>query len=121
MDEKISSWEGEGGSVNDPIDGEMIGTENQILWATQIRTRVDAEFDRVAAVLRVAAARQSSHNRTNTEAMIGILEEKRAEVMANPKAGYFIQDWQELRDQVRRMLVDDKRYTALKHGRGPVS
>ena len=121
MDEKISSWEGEGGSVSDPTENKMTGTENQILWATQIRTRVDAEFDRVAAVLRASAARQSSHNRTNTEAMIGILEEKRAEVMANPEAGYFIHDWQELSDQVRRMLVNDKRYTALKTGREPVS
>ena len=121
MDEKISSWEGEGGAVSDPTESEMTGTENQILWARQIRTRVDAEFDRVAAVLRVAAGRQSSHNRINTEAMIGILEEKRAEVMANPKAGYFIHDWQELHDQVRRMLVNDERYAALKSGRGPVS
>jgi hypothetical protein len=121
MDEKISAWEGEGGSVSDPTENKMTGTENQILWATQIRTRVDAEFDRVAAVLRAAAARQSSHNRMNTEAMIGILEEKRAEVMANPEAGYFIQDWQELSDQVRRMLVKDERYAALKTGREPVA
>lgn len=121
MDEKISAWEGEGGSLSDPRENKMTGTANQILWATQIRTQVGIEFDRVAAALRAAAARQSSHNRTNTEAMIGILEEKRAEVMANPEAGYFIHDWQELRDQVRRMLVKDERYTALKSGREPAS
>jgi len=49
-----------------------------------------------------------------TQAIIEILEEKRAEVFANEQAGYFIHDWQELRDQVRRMIVEDCRYKAIK-------
>jgi len=38
------------------------------------------------------------------------LEEKRHDVMANDRAGYFIHDWQELRDQVREMIVKDPRH-----------
>jgi len=48
------------------------------------------------------------------QAMISILEEKRAEVMAREDAGYFIHDWQELRSQVRELIVGDSRYKAIK-------
>jgi len=34
--------------------------------------------------------------------------------MANESAGYFIHDWQELRDQVRRLILADDRYKAIK-------
>jgi hypothetical protein len=34
--------------------------------------------------------------------------------MGNEQAGYFIQDWQELRDQVRRLIIGDPRYKAIK-------
>ena len=38
-------------------------------------------------------------------------------MMAKDQAGYFIHDWQELRDQVRRMIIQDPRYLAIKaHG-----
>lgn len=92
----------------------LTGTVNQIEWAERIRMQVDAEFDRVARVLKVAAGKQSPRNRIDTHAMIAILEEKRIEVMSNPKAGYFIHDWQELRDQVRQMIMRDDRYKAIK-------
>jgi hypothetical protein len=94
----------------------LTGTVNQIEWAERIRVQVDAEFDRVARVLKEAAGKQSNRDRLNTHAMIAILEEKRVEVMANTKAGYFIHDWQELRDQVRQMIMKDDRYKALKAG-----
>jgi hypothetical protein len=41
----------------------------------------------------------------DTEALIAILEDKRAEVMAKDQAAYFIREWQELRDQVRQMSI----------------
>jgi hypothetical protein len=91
---------------------EMTGTANQIEWATGIRTQVSAEFDRVAAALRSRAGA-----RIDTEAVIEILESKRDEVMANDRAGYFIEVWQELRDQVRQLIVQDPRYQAIKAGR----
>jgi len=94
----------------------LTGTVNQIEWAERIRIQVAAEFDRVARVLTQAATKQSNLDRLNTHAMIAILEEKRAEVMANTKAGYFIHDWQELRDQVRQMIMKDDRYRAIKAG-----
>jgi hypothetical protein len=92
----------------------MSGTPSQIEWAEQIKPRVSAEFDRVAKAFMVVASNQEEQARTETQAVIAILEEKRAEVMANDNAGYFIRDWQELGDQVRRMIGSDSRYQAIK-------
>src|ERR1051325_192648 len=116
MKERISVWEGEGGSVSDTSEKALTGTVNQIEWAKQIRTQVDAEFDRVRTALEAAAAKQSGQDRMDTQAMIAILEEKRAEVMEREEAGYFIHDWQEIRDQVRQMIMKDDRYKAIKTG-----
>ncbi len=112
--DRIAVWEEEGGFLNSPEGDTLTGTINQIQWARQIRTQVDNEFDRVANALQTAARSQPERDRLKTHAMMAILEEKRAEVMANRNAGYFIHDWQELRDQVRKMLMDDARYKALK-------
>jgi hypothetical protein len=95
----------------------MIGTASQIEWAGQIRPRVDAEFDRVRNAFGSTASRQGQPDREDTLAIIAILEEKRVEVMANDKAGYFIRDWQELTDQVRRMIAADSRYQAIRVNR----
>jgi hypothetical protein len=38
----------------------------------------------------------------DTEAVIAILEDKRAQVMSSEQAGYFIHDWQEISDQLRQ-------------------
>ena len=116
MQKGISVWEGEGGSLNEAF-AELRGTVNQIEWAKQIKTQVNAEFDRVKAVLEAAAARQSGQDRMDTQAIISILQDKRAEVMAHQEAGYFIHDWQELRDQVRQMIMKDDRYTAIEAGK----
>jgi hypothetical protein len=69
-------------------------------------------------MLRSVSTKQSSQDRMATQAIIEILEEKRPEVLANEQAGYFIHDWQELRDQVRRMIVEDCRYKAIKTAKG---
>jgi hypothetical protein len=92
----------------------MTGTVNQIEWAIQIKERVNAEFDRVAKALESAARKQTDRNRADTQAILAILEDKRADVMARTHAGYFIHDWQELNDQVRQMIVKDPRYVAIK-------
>ena len=112
MEENISVWEGEGGSLNEAFTQDLTGSVNQIEWAERIRSQVDGEFDRVAKALKAAALRQSDQFKTH--AMLLILEDKRAEVMANHRAGYFIHDWQELRDQVRKMIMNDARYKAIK-------
>jgi hypothetical protein len=116
MKERISVWEGEGGSLNETSEKELIGTVNQIEWAKQIRTQVNAEFDRVITALETAATKQSGQNRLDTQAIIAIAEEKRTEVMEHQEAGYFIHDWQELRDQVRQMIMKDDRYKSIKAG-----
>ena len=95
----------------------MIGTVNQIAWAIQIRAQVDAEFDRVRRVIESVATRQRADDGTHLQAIIRILEDKRAEVLENEQAGYFIHDWQELRDQVRQLIIGDPRYKAIKAGR----
>ena len=91
----------------------LTGTENQVAWAEQIRSTVHVEFDRVARALEARGGAQTERRRSDTLAMIGILEEKRAEVMAKEDAGYFIRDWQELRDQVRLMIINDPRFKGI--------
>jgi hypothetical protein len=95
----------------------MTGTPSQIEWAQQIKPRVNAEFDRVAKAFQAVARNQKDQARMDTWAVIAILEEKRLEVMAKDHAGYFIRDWQELKDQVRQMIAKDSRYQAIKTGR----
>jgi len=90
------------------------GTENQVEWAIRIRQQVNEEFDRVSAAFRVVAARQAANRRTETETVIAILEEKRSEVMARVDAGYFIRVWQETAGQVRKLILEDARYQAIR-------
>jgi len=92
----------------------MTGTPSQVEWAERIQRRVNAEFDRVAASFRAVAGKQGDEKRADTEAIIAILEDKRAEVMSSKDAGYFIHDWQDIYDQVRQMIFHDPRYQAIK-------
>jgi len=95
----------------------MTGTPNQIEWAEEIRLRVGAEFDRVAAAFQAVAINQTEYARTDTLAVIAILGEKRHEVLANSRAGYYIREWQELSGQVRRLIAQDSRYQTIKANR----
>ena len=113
MQDSIGVWEDEGGSLNPGSTSDLTGLVNQIEFAERIRLQVDGEFDRVARALELASRKQSGEARLATQTMIGILEDKRVEVLANQRAGYFIHDWQELRDQVRRLIMNDARYTVL--------
>ena len=113
MEDAIAAWEDEGGSAARMAELRMIGTVNQIAWAEQIKAQVDAEFDRVRKVLESVATKQSPEDGRDLQAIIRLLEDKRAEVMGNEQAGYFIHDWQELRDQVRQLIVGDPRYKAI--------
>lgn len=96
---------------------ELHGTPGQVEWAERIRKNVEAEFDRVALSFRSVAASQSQRKREEIEAVISILEDKRIEVMATRRAGYFIKSWQEITDQVRQMIFHDARYQAIKSAR----
>jgi hypothetical protein len=122
----LGEWESEGGATirlgvfphpampgfepTIPAKTILVGTPNQIEWAEQIKDRVHKEFDRVGMMLRSVAAKQVGWDQTDTLKLVAILEEKRHDVMANDRAGYFIHDWQELSDQVREMIVKDPRY-----------
>jgi hypothetical protein len=66
----------------------MTGTASQIEWAELIKPRINAEFDRVARALQLVGSNQKERDRLDTAAIITILDEKRAEVMAKDQAGY---------------------------------
>ena len=91
----------------------MTGTPSQVEWAERIKLRVSDEFDRVARSFRSVAGRQNDAKRARTEAILVILEDKRAAVMSREEAGYFVHDWQEISDQVRQMIFHDPRYPAI--------
>ena len=95
----------------------MTGMPGQLEWAAQIKPRVGAEFDRVAAAFEATAVRQAGPDRADTLAVIAILAEKRDEVMAIQEAGYFIRDWRELTDQVRQMIGQDPRFKTIQTSR----
>jgi len=113
MERSITVWEDDGGSQPGIAENEMTGTLNQIDWAVRIRRQVNAEFDRVRWALESVARNrrfQPVQSRFQIDGLIAILEDRRAEVMRRTDAGYFIHDWQELRDHVRRLILDDPRY-----------
>jgi hypothetical protein len=125
----LGEWESEGGATirldafarlatpgfvpNIAAKTRLVGTPNQIEWAEQIRDRVHKEFDRVSMILKSVAAKQVCWYQTDTLELVAILEEKRHDVMAHDRAGYFIHDWHELSDQVREMIVKDPRYREI--------
>jgi hypothetical protein len=116
----LNAWEGEGGATPRPVSvcsTPLSGTPNQMEWAEYIRRQVNDDFDRVATSFRSVADRQTDGNRADTEAIIAILEDKRAEVMSRDQAGYFIRNWQETGDRVRQMIFQDSRYQAIKSKR----
>ena len=120
MARDIEAWEDEGGTALPHLDvyaNSMTGTPNQVEWAERIKRQVNDEFDRVARAFRSVAGNQSGVTRTDTDAIVAILEEKRAEIMSREQAGYFIHDWQEISGQVRQMIFDDARYQAIKRNR----
>lgn len=92
----------------------MTGTPSQVEWAVLIKQRVGDEFDRVAHAFSTVALTQSADDRADTEAILRILKERRDEVMATDRAGYFISAWQELNGKVRETLAADPRYQAIK-------
>jgi len=120
LNNDIEAWEGDGGAAHGPpgpCATSMTGTASQVEWAQRIKRQVNDEFDRVAASFRLIANRQKDHQRIDTETIIAILEDKRAEVMSRERAGYFIHDWQEISDQVRQMIFRDVRYQEIKNNR----
>lgn len=95
----------------------LTGTPNQVEWAEQIRLTVAQEFDRVARAFQARIGGQTGQEQAETRTIIAILEQKRAETMAIHVAGYFIREWRDLSDQVRRMIAKDPRYLAIRDQR----
>jgi hypothetical protein len=112
---ELGAWEDDGGAYAPAR--KLNGSTAQVEWAERIRTRVGAEFDRVAAAFHAVAKKQDPAMRASTNAVIAILEETRGAVMRNESAGYFIHDWQDIHDQVRKMIFSDPRYQAIRNGR----
>jgi len=95
----------------------MSGTSSQIELASEIKARAGEEFDRVEKAFREVADRQSGEDRDSINEVIAILQEKRAAVMGNERAGYFITEWQELSGRIRQIIAEDPRYQAIKNCR----
>jgi len=117
MTSDLERWKDDGGAATNASPLPLEGTPIQVEWAERIKLAVNDEFDRVAASFRTVALKQSHAKRAETEAVIAILEDKRLEVMSRRRAGYFIKSWQEITDQVRRMIFDDARYQEIKRAR----
>ena len=97
-----------------PVNEPMTGTTSQVEWAVLIKATVADEFDRVAEAFIDVAMKQSAHDRADTEAIVSILNEKRAAVLAVDQAGYFIRTWQDLNGKVREAIAADPRFQAIK-------
>jgi hypothetical protein len=95
----------------------LTGTPAQVEWAERIRLTVAQEFDRVAKAFQAQIAIQSGEKQAETRTILAILEQKRAETMSIKIAGYFIREWHELSDQVRRMIAKDPRFQAIRDQR----
>jgi chaperonin GroES len=92
----------------------MTGTPSQVEWAERIKGRVGEEFERVAEALRSVARRQTKLKRADTEEILTVLAEHRQAVMSRDQAGYFIRDWQEITDQVRKLIGEDSRFQTIR-------
>jgi hypothetical protein len=115
MSAAINTWEDEGGAP--PVSSTLKGSAAQIEWAERIRRAVGAEFDRVAAAFQSVALKQDAVKRADTEAILAVLAEKRVEVMSIDSAGAFIRDWQDIGDQVRKLISGDPRFEAIRTNR----
>lgn len=116
----IEAWEDDGGApaaINGSTLPALTGSVAQIEWAERIRRLVNDDFDRVSAAFRLVAGQQTAGKRADTETILGILEDKRLEVMSRQQAGYFIHRWQEIGDQVRQLIFHDDRYKAIQRNR----
>jgi hypothetical protein len=82
-----------------------------------LKARINAEFDRVARSFHAAAQQQSGRERQDTVALLEILEEHRAAVLANTDLDYFLDNWSNPQDQVRRLLAADPRAAAIRAAR----
>jgi hypothetical protein len=96
---------------------ELTGTPLQIEWARLIIPQVEAEFDRVSLAFNDVAAKQTGSRQADTFAVLALLDEHRAAVLAHRHSGYFIREWQELSDQVRQLIFRDPRYQSIKANR----
>lgn len=112
---ELGAWEDDGGAYASSRNLE--GSTAQVEWAERIRARVRAEFDRVAVAFHAVAQKQDPAMRASTNAVIAVLEETRGAVLRNRTAGYFIHDWQDIHDQVRKVIFADPRYQAIRNGR----
>ena len=91
----------------------MNGNAEQVNKAKRIKERINSEFDRLARALESSAGKHTGPEQKDIEAVLVILEEKRAEVMAKGQADYFINNWREVNDQVRELIVQDTRYREI--------
>jgi hypothetical protein len=99
-------------------DSRMLrGEADQVSWAREIRRRVDAEFDRVRRSMEAGSNKFRALDRTETAALLVLLEEHRASVLSADQAEYFIAEWQNPADRLQRVFNGDERWRAINDAR----
>lgn len=110
MEDDVQAWEAEGGAVVQlgADIAEWLVTDRNAAAALQIKARVRAEFDRVVNALKSAADAQNGDKQIDARMVIFMLEQICAEVLSKDEAGYFIVEWQDASDHVRRIVTKDR-------------
>ena len=71
------------------LEKPLIGTPNQVEWAVQTESRANAEFNRAAKALELAAKKRPEQDRPDIQVAILNLYNKRSEAIERVEAGYF--------------------------------
>jgi hypothetical protein len=95
----------------------LLGTASQVSWAAEIRDRVNAEFDRVRALIEEGSNKFRALDRNETATLLALLEEHRAHVLSVGQAEYFIAQWQNPADRLMRVLNGDVRWKTINDAR----
>jgi hypothetical protein len=106
-------------NASDPVTGTSNSgtaqrdTTQDAARATQIKTRVLADFNRVVDALQSAADLTTGERRADALTVIAILKEIRETLVAagaerREDGAYLIVDWQDATEQVRRIVANDR-------------
>lgn len=91
----------------------LTGDPTQISWATRIRAEVSLSFDRVIIAIQTGTNKYKGLEPSETEKLLFLVEEHRADVLGVPEAQYFLDHWQDPVDRVQRLIHGDARWRVI--------
>ena len=95
----------------------LTGLASQISWANQIRSQVNASFDRVLSSIQAGINRYKSLEADETATLLDLVEEHRVKVLGVADAQYFLDHWQDPVDRVQRLIHADDRWKLIVEAR----